>query len=302
MGKHSIVVATLAALVSTSAFAADMPLKAPPAPVPIYDWTGFYFGGNVGYGWGRAPTDVNVPAIPDFDAVTIGLTTVFIPVPGASFSDPNKMNGINGGVQLGYNAQFGKLVVGVETDWQGVAGHAGAMDASSYDTGLITLGPLFAIEHSGTLTTQYQAKIDWFGTARGRVGYAADQFLFFATGGLAYGRVAVSGTNSFADTDVVCVPGCFSFSSTGATGFGASRTNAGWALGGGVEGAFLPMSRWTWKAEYLHVDLGSLDTIVAPAIGAISVGVPPAVTMHTHFSDDILRVGVNYRFEVPGVR
>jgi opacity protein-like surface antigen len=62
------------------------------------------------------------------------------------------------------------------------------------------------------------------------------------------------------------------------------------------------MSRWTWKAEYLHVDLGLLDTTVAPAIGAISIGVPAAVTTHTHFSDDILRVGLNYRFEGPGVR
>src|ERR1700733_12612634 len=96
MGKHSIVVATLAALVSTSAFAADMPLKAPPAPVPIYDWNGFYFGGNVGYGGGPAPTDLNVPAIPDFDAVTIGPTSVFIPVQGASSSEPNRMNGITG--------------------------------------------------------------------------------------------------------------------------------------------------------------------------------------------------------------
>jgi outer membrane immunogenic protein len=301
MRKAAIRIVTVAVMIGSPAFAADMAVKAPPAPVPVYDWTGFYFGGNVGYGWGRAPTDVNVPTIPDLDVVTIGLVTTFIPVPGASFSDPNKMNGINGGVQLGYNAQFGKLVVGVETDWQGVAGHAGATDASSYGT-FLAGGP-FTFQENGTVSTQYQAKIDWFGTARGRVGYAADQFLFFATGGLAYGRVAVTGTNSFSDTTLICGIGpCFGGASTGATGFGASRTNAGWALGGGVEGAFLPMSRWTWKAEYLHVDLGSLDTTVPPAIGAISFGVPPAVTTHTHFSDDILRVGVNYRFEVPGAR
>jgi outer membrane immunogenic protein len=286
-----------------SASASDMPLKAPPAPAPVYNWTGFYVGGNVGYGWGRAPTDVNDPTVPNFDNFTIGPVTTIVPLPGASFSNGNRMSGINGGVQFGYNAQFGKTVLGFETDWQGVAGHAAATDSIPYDTGVLGIA-LFNFEDSGSLATQYQARIDWFGTARGRIGYAADQILFFATGGLAYGRVSVSGTNSFTNTDVFCAIGlgCITTASSGATPFGASRTNAGWTLGGGVEGALLPMSRWTWKAEYLHVDLGSLDTSVVPAISAISAGPAPPVTTHTHFSDDIIRVGLNYRFELLGVR
>ena len=125
MKKAAIGIVAVAATIGTPVLAADMAVKSPPAPAPVYNWTAFYFGGNVGYGWGRAPTDVNVPTIPDLDTVTIGLTTFLIPVPGASFSDPNRMNGVNGGPQLGCNAQFGGLVLGVETDWQGVAGHAG---------------------------------------------------------------------------------------------------------------------------------------------------------------------------------
>jgi outer membrane immunogenic protein len=283
------------------AFAADMQLKAAPVPAS-YDWTGFYAGGNVGYGWGRAPTDVNDPAVPDFTNFSFGNppVTTFVPLPGASFSDGNRMKGINGGVQFGYNAQFGKTVLGFETDWQGVGGHAAAADNTPFDTGLIVVGPI-GFEDSGYLTTQYQARIDWFGTVRGRVGYAADQILLFATGGMAYGRVSVSGTNSFTDTTLFCaLAPCTTTVTTGATPFAAARINVGWTLGAGIEGALQPMSRWTWTVEYLHIDLGSLDTSVVPAISAVSAGPPPTATMHTRFGDDIVRVGLDYRFEVPG--
>jgi outer membrane immunogenic protein len=71
MKKLAIAIAAIA-LIGTPAFAADMPLKAPPpAPAPVYNWTGFYVGGNVGYSWGKADTDfsadpiiIDVPARP----------------------------------------------------------------------------------------------------------------------------------------------------------------------------------------------------------------------------------------------
>jgi outer membrane immunogenic protein len=93
-----------------------------------------------------------------------------------------------------------------------------------------------------------------------------------------------------------------------ATSFSESKTKVGYAVGGGIEGkcSYLLPAGWTWKAEYLYVDLGSLDT-VAPFPGAfVPVPLAPpnlftspftgAVITHTRFTDNIVRVGLNYKF------
>ncbi len=103
---------------------------------------------------------------------------------------------------------------------------------------------------------------NWLGTVRGRVGYAFGSVMPYVTGGLAVGDIKAS---------VPSFPG-------------ASTTNAGWAVGGGLEVA-LP-GNWSAKAEYLHVDLGHLDC-------GGSCGLPTDnVSMH----DNIVRAGVNYHF------
>jgi opacity protein-like surface antigen len=62
MKRGFVGIAAVASLLTTSALAADLPAKvytkAPPPPVVVYDWTGFYIGGNVGYSWGRSSTDL----------------------------------------------------------------------------------------------------------------------------------------------------------------------------------------------------------------------------------------------------
>jgi outer membrane immunogenic protein len=87
------------------------------------------------------------------------------------------------------------------------------------------------------------------------------------------------------------------------TAFGASKTNTGFAVGGGAEGKlyWLP-TNWTWKLEYLYVDLGSLDvaTSFPPAIPIALFGTTTAfagpLTAHTHFTDNIVRVGLKCQF------
>ena len=102
----------------------------------------------------------------------------------------------------------------------------------------------------------------WLSTVRGRLGYSFDRVMPYVTGGLAMGDIRAT-TPGFA---------------------GASNTNAGWTIGGGVEVA-LP-GNWSAKAEYLHVDLGQFSC------GA-NCGLPgDNVSMH----DNIVRAGVNYRF------
>lgn len=164
MKRILIASAALVALAS-GAVAADLPSRAqaPAAPfaplAPAFTWTGFYAGVNAGYAWG------------DFTGT------------GGRLFD--EADGFVGGGQLGYNAQFGQFVVGLETDlqWMGV-------DADRTVVGGLPVGS--------------EASLDYFGTVRARAGVALDRTLVFATGGLAYGGsdVAVAGFGSDDNTHV----------------------------------------------------------------------------------------------------
>ena len=103
---------------------------------------------------------------------------------------------------------------------------------------------------------------NWLSTVRGRVGYAFGGILPYVTGGLAVGDINAS------------MPGS-----------GASTTNAGWTVGGGLEVA-LP-GNWSAKAEYLHVDLGRFNC-------GLDCG--PAVTDNVSMHDNVVRAGLNYHF------
>jgi hypothetical protein len=84
----------------------------------------------------------------------------------------------------------------------------------------------------------------------------------------------------------------------GTAAFGASGTNVGFSVGGGIEGRLSWLSpNWTWKVEYLYLDLGSLDT-AAPfsATFGVESTATGTVTTHTHFTDNIVRAGLNYQF------
>ena len=107
-----------------------------------------------------------------------------------------------------------------------------------------------------------QTKNNWFGTARGRVGYAFDRFLPYFTGGLAVGDIEAN-----------------------RTGFvGSSSTNAGWTVGAGIEGVIA--GNWTAKLEYLYADLGNTTC------SAVSCGVATNVDLTVN----VVRGGLNYRF------
>src|SRR5262249_11404247 len=156
---------------------------------------------------------------------------------------------VTGGAQLGYNWQAGYWVFGLETDFQGSAFKsntaasctAGSADQFPFLNGQCTPG------HEGDsapgdvggqpVSATLDQKLDWFGTLRGRIGYAVVPTAFvYATGGLAYGRVSstltvnganISGTDGV--NDAVVNPVSAAFSST--------TTKAGWTIGGGVESA-----------------------------------------------------------------
>jgi outer membrane immunogenic protein len=124
--------------------------------------------------------------------------------------------------------------------------------------------------------------INWFGTARARAGYIADNTnLWYVTGGYAYGRTELALTS----TNFV-IPGV---TANGIT----QKTTSGWTLGGGLESHLF--GNWTAKLEYLYVDLG---TIGGTAVAFIAPGVPAAaaISASAHVRDNIARAGLNYKF------
>jgi outer membrane immunogenic protein len=151
---------------------------------------------------------------------------------GSVRNNPTKPSGVAGGAQAGYNWQSGNWVFGVEGDIEATA----AED---------TFAP-------------WKFSNPWFGTLRGRAGYAISNVLFYGTGGLAFGEL------------------------TGQTfGLSESHTTAGWTVGLGAEVGLAP--HWSAKIEYLYVDLSSSQFVtVTNASNGYRFGT--------------FRAGVNYHF------
>ena len=145
--------------------------------------------------------------------------------------NPTRPSGFAGGIQGGYNWQSGPWVFGVEGDLQAT----GAND---------TFAP-------------WKFSNPWFGTVRGRAGYAVSNVLFYGTAGLAFGELQ------------------------GETfGLSESHTNAGWTAGLGVE-VGLPLN-WSVKVEYLYVDLNDTPFTITGVSNGYQFG--------------LVRAGVNYHF------
>jgi len=149
------------------------------------------------------------------------------------------------GGTLGYNMQTGNFVWGLEGD--------------------VDLSTIKGSTSGGTgvcATPGCESRNRWFGTARGRIGYAFDRWLPYLTGGAAFGDVKMSPN----------------------TGLSETKTKIGWTAGAGIEWAF--MTNWSTKIEYLYADLGK------STCSAASCGVDTDVT----WKANIVRLGVNYRF------
>ena len=249
-----------------------------PPPLPNRDpWTGLYAGANIGYSWGRLD---NSTTVGPFTEPSITFT-----FPGGSSSNRTRPDGVIGGVQIGYNWRIAPLwLAGIEADFQTSGQKGSALGVFSGVSSINAVPPTCTDPVCAyTNTTDITAKLSWFGTARGRAGVEQNGLWFYGTGGLAYGKISVSGTNTFTLTDPT-VP----VTMVRSTSFSYSKTKWGWVAGAGLEGRFGASSRWTWRIEYLHIDLGS--------IGGGSVGAAPVVTLDSlKFTDEIVRLGINYR-------
>jgi hypothetical protein len=236
-------------------------------------WSGFYAGVNLGYGAGNLSSAVAVAPFTQ----TSPFGFIF---PGGNSSASGRPGGIVGGVELGYNWRpTPGWLAGIEADIQSAGQKSSALGQFSGTTSGV-IGACTALTCTYTNTSDITARLSWFGTARGRAGAEVNGLLLYATGGLAYGQVSVSGTNTFT-VSALGVPTPVIYT----TPINYSVTRVGWAAGGGIEGR-LGLSRWTWKVEYLHVDLGT--------IGPYSFGSVPTVKIDTRITDEIARIGFNY--------
>jgi outer membrane immunogenic protein len=292
-----------AVLVAAPALAADLPVRAP-APVykapaviapMVYNWSGFYIGGNAGYGWENTRTDYSYTSLPA-GSVTRGFDDVFGPT-GSDLTGGNagplnvggssavasaiasgflptsigkKNQGFfTGGVQGGFNYQVNQLVFGGEADFMWMNG----VKTASYtapNNGIISN------------TAVAQAGLQWLSTVRARAGFAVDRTLVYATGGVAFGRVVANTNGSGSDgsnTDL--------FSGSG------TKTRTGYTVGGGLEYAFTP--NWIARAEYLYYNLGTVNYAVAAA-NSVAAGEGLFINASQKMDGSIVRAAVSYKF------
>ena len=231
MKKFLIAATALSGLLAFagSASAADVAVD------PGYDWTGPYIGIQGGYGWG---------------------TNNYTYTAAAADNDTDiDMDGFVGGATIGANWQHESLVFGLEGDvsFADISGDENTVNDPVPTTPCLSLGE------------GCTADVDWFGTARARLGFAVDNWMPFIAGGLAFG--GIEGT---ADLGACALPNC-----------DFDKTRFGWTVGGGVEVGFA--DNWSAKLEYLYVDLGE------PSFNA-----PTVQSDNVDFS--VIRAGLNFNF------
>jgi outer membrane immunogenic protein len=187
MIKRLIIAASACALTSIGAAAADMPVKAPEAPVPHFDWSGLYLGGEAGFVRGHVHS-LFLNGNPPFPAGTVHDTT---------------SESWLAGFQGGFNYQFApNWLVGVEGDftWTGLSG-----DHTYVST---TVANRQSINHGET---------PWQATLTGRLGYVVNDWLFYVKGGAAWRHHTYNSTSINSATAAVLATSSGSDTTTGWT-------------------------------------------------------------------------------------
>jgi outer membrane immunogenic protein len=274
--RRILIVAAASMIAASRVLAADIPVPARPAPAyypvaTVYDWGGAYIGINGGYAFGQSEWS---------DALN----------PSGNASSGNfHVNGGLVGATMGVSGQWGAWVLGVEGDfdWQGLSGTSGSpfctslITSTATNTQLTPAGPITVNAPPAGLSCKTAS--NWLGTFRARFGYAWDRVLLYGTAG---------GAGANVETALSGLP---------------YQNNAewGWTAGAGVEFAFA--ENWTFKVEYLFVDLvGNVSCNHGYSCGydaaALQTVTPastiPAVNSNStvKLNENIVRVGLNFKF------
>jgi outer membrane immunogenic protein len=209
-------------------------------PAPVFSWTGCHIGGDVGGAWLRDKDTETVTAT--------GAASTFSPVDTATPS------GVKLGGYLGCDYQFASpVVVGIEGDaeWANIRGGSANFP------------------NTGVPPDSYETQANFEASVRGRLGYAFQNWLFYATGGVAWARIKEIYTSPF-----------FGVSET------FSDTRTGWTVGAGVEYAFAP--NWVGRVEYRYADFGTLTNLPVVTFSGF--------TESHKITENTVRGGIAYKF------
>lgn len=231
---HALAGAAFGALaLGSPAIAADLTLKAPHLR-PAFDWSGFYIGAHTGYTSGSSHASFADPAFASSSGVASGLI---------------------GGVQAGYNYRLSSgLLVGVEAD----------LTFPNY------LPTNHVLTKFPTVRSDAEVRWDYFGTVRGRVGYASGPWLAYATAGFAFAGERFLNTPAGLGIEEKHI-----------------NVRPGWAAGAGFEYAFAP--HWTARLEYLYTQFDKAD-----------VRFPSGTQYGSTLDFHALRIGLNRKIDLPG--
>jgi outer membrane immunogenic protein len=260
-----------AVMLGDAAQAADMPLKAPPAPAPVmYNWTGFYIGAHIGGAW------VDANGHDRFD----GRNNCFWGGWGQVCFDDNGFGHNDGrfiaGGQIGYNYQIGQYVWGIEGQISAITHHNDDGACGSFVWGTVH-DTLFRCRNRG----------DWIATLAARLGVAFGQtgnWLLYIKGGAAFadGRFGIRLRDDCA----------WAFCSSNFVFNNDNNTRTGWMIGAGLEYGWF--GNWSWKLEYNFMDFGHRDIHIDNLM----------VSCNCHLIHDldfdrqinVVKFGLNYRF------
>jgi outer membrane immunogenic protein len=270
--------------VSGEAWAADLYFKPglkdgplPFIPMPTL-WEGLYVGGHGGGGWNTATVDDHY----DYNG------------------DPQSRNEANGsgliaGGQIGYNFQWGNIVFGPEAD----LGYLGL--SGSRSVGLPPSSECLANAGSRPceLNANYSVSGGLYGGITGRIGYAMDDVLLYAKGGVAFldSDIKAKYTGQNCSTVGTCGVNPTPPANASTFNFENSETLTGWTVGGGIEYAL--SQEWSVKLEYQHFDFGSTSF---KHDGEYNIqGTPWHSTLKGNaeisHTVDAIKVGVNFHFD-----
>jgi outer membrane immunogenic protein len=266
-GQEDCLAAAATIGLTSVALAADMrmPMKAAPAPVAIFNWTGFYIGGFVGGAVGDRDAESTEP-----QACVGGACVFFFTQPGGVVANNSYSLDASfiGGGTVGYNWQApgSPWVFGLE----GEIGYI-SLDKTVRDIN----APPPGLSPGGFDSTKIG---DLYGVIAGRLGYSFDRVLVYAKGGVAfveksYGYSAV-------------VPPQIGI-------LGNDETQTTWAAGAGIEWAFA--NNWSLKGEYLYIDTHETYNATGVGVGGL-IGGAALINSHTDPGVHTGKFGINYRF------
>jgi outer membrane immunogenic protein len=303
-------IAAVAVLTSPfAAAAADLSVRpayapAPYAPAVVSPWTGFYVGGFLGGTLSDQTLDEH-SARQFFATAGAGSATLATPTsdPETPFGLSGHQASLTGGGFLGYNYQFGRMVLGVEGDFAAkkaeTSGSQTLVSAATYNFTPIGAGDSDSDTVSATRTEFFtgQVRQNWDASARVRFGgLVTPSILVYGTGGVAFGSV----DSAFSYSATTVYPnetgGSITHMTAGAGSWNDMRI--GWTAGAGVETAITP--HWKVRAEYRFADLGNFSKTVPLARTTTDGAIPNAGSSAAvaNFSANFhtLRLGAAYSF------